>query len=138
MDTINTSGESPLTPSGGFRGPASTDHETDATSGGTIRYQGHAAGPAGPPPSGRAARWLDRALRVVDEGPRPCYRAALVSLGATSVLAMAVAALVRPPGPLPGSQRHMIAGALVGLGLSAALGLASLAAGGRVPARGLA
>jgi hypothetical protein len=103
------SGRSPLTPSDGFSGPANAA------------------------PSSRAARWLDRALRVVDEGPRPCYRAAMVSLGATSVLAMAVAALVRPPGSLPGAQRHMIAGALVGLGLSAVLGLASLAAAGRSP-----
>jgi hypothetical protein len=123
----------PLTPSGGFRGPTNKDLDADAASGGTVRYQGHAADPTGRPPSRRGARWLDRALRIVAEGPRPCYLAAVVSLGATSVLAVAVAALVRPPGPLPGSQRHLIAGALAGAGLSAVLGLASLAAAGRSP-----
>jgi hypothetical protein len=50
----------------------------------------------------------------------------------TSVLAMATAALTRPPGPLPGSQRHVIAEALVALCISAVLGVASLVAGGRV------
>jgi hypothetical protein len=123
----------PLTPSGGFSGPTSKDLDADATSGRAVRYQGNAADPTRPRPASRADRWLDRALRIVDEGPRPFYGAAVVSLGATSVLAVAVAALVRPAGPLPGSQRHLIAGALVGLGLSAVLGLASLAAAGRSP-----
>jgi hypothetical protein len=50
----------------------------------------------------------------------------------TSVLAIATAALTRPPGPLPGSQRHVIADALVALCISAVLGVASLVAGGRV------
>ena len=86
---------------------------------------------AGTPPSGRAARWLERALGFVNEGPRPFYWAAVVSLAATSVLAMTMAALTRPPGPLPDSQRHMIAGALAALCISAVLGIASLAAGGR-------
>lgn len=88
--------------------------------------------PAGMPSPGWAARWLDRALRIVDGGPRPFYRAAIVSLAATSTLAMAVAALTRPPGPLPGSQRHMIAGALVAFCISVVFGMASLVAGGRV------
>jgi hypothetical protein len=87
--------------------------------------------PAGPRPSGRAARWLDRTLRVADKGPRPFYRAAVVSLGATSALATGVASLTRPPGPLPATQWHLVSGALAGLGLSAVLGLASLAAAGR-------
>jgi hypothetical protein len=133
VDIINTSSGSPLTPSGGFRGPANIDLDAYATSGGTVLYRGHAADPAGPPPASRAARWLDRALRTVDEGPRPFYRTAVVSLAVTSVLAVAVALLVRPAGSLPGSQWHMIAGALAGLGLSAVLGLASLAAAGRSP-----
>ncbi|MGH3290989.1 MAG: hypothetical protein ACRDP7_04210 [Trebonia sp.] len=49
----------------------------------------------------------------------------------TNVLAMATAALTRPPGPLPGSQRHIIAGALVALCVSAVLGVVSLVAGPR-------
>jgi hypothetical protein len=91
---------------------------------------------AGTPPPGRSATWLDLALDIVNEGPRPCYRAAVVSLAVTSVLAMTMAALTRPPGPLPGSQRHMIAGALVALCISATLAIASLSAGGwfRIPA----
>jgi hypothetical protein len=87
--------------------------------------------PAARPPRGRAARWLGRALRVVDEGPRPFYRAAVVSLGVTSALAVGAAALIRPHGPLPGTQRHLIALALAGFCLSGVLGLASLAAAGR-------
>jgi hypothetical protein len=71
-------------------------------------------------------------LPVVNQGPRAFYRAAIVSLAVTSVLAVAVAAVTRPPGSLPGSQRHMIAGALVALCISAVLGMASLVAGGRV------
>jgi hypothetical protein len=119
---------SPLTPSDGFSRVANADSGTAATSGATALYQAHADGPAGPHPSGRAARWLGRALRTVGEGPRPFYRAAVVSLGVTSVLAAGAAALIRPPGSLPGTQRHLLAGALAGLGLSAVLGLASLAA----------
>jgi hypothetical protein len=42
---------------------------------------------------------------------------------------MAVAALIRPLGSLPGTQRQMIASALAGFCLSAVLLLASLAAG---------
>ena len=49
----------------------------------------------------------------------------------TSVLAMGVAALIRPHDSLPGTQWHVITGALAGLWLSAILGLASLAAPGR-------
>jgi hypothetical protein len=89
-------------------------------------------------PSGgtsRAARLLDRALHVVEEGPRPFYRAAVVSLAVTSVLALGVAALIRPRGALPGTQWHLMAGARAGVGLSAVLGLASLAVRGR-PRRG--
>ena len=74
---------------------------------------------------------LDRTLRLVDEGPRPFYQAAVVSLAVTSVLAMAIAALIRPQGPLPETQRLMIAVALAGAGLSAVLGRASLAGTGR-------
>jgi hypothetical protein len=67
---------------------------------------------------------LDRTLHLVDDGPRPFYRAAVVSLAATSLLAVGVAALVRPQGSLPATQRHLIAGALAALALSALLGLA--------------
>jgi len=130
VDTMDI-GRSPLTPSDGFSRVANGDSGTATNSGATAPYQAHAGAPAGPPPSGRAARWLGRMLRVVDEGPRPFYRAAVVSLGVTSVLAMGVAAFIRPRDSLPAAQWHLITGALAGLWLSAILGLASLAAAGR-------
>lgn len=88
--------------------------------------------PVGPPSPGRAARWLDRALRIANEGPRPFYRASIISLAVTSTLATAVADLVRPHGSLPASQRHMIAAALAALCISAVLGVTTLVAGGRL------
>jgi hypothetical protein len=81
--------------------------------------------------AGLAARLLDRTLRIVDSGPRPFYQAAVVSLAVTSMLATAIAALIRPRGPLPQAQREMIAIALAGAALSAVLMLASLAGAGR-------
>jgi len=80
---------------------------------------------------GRTARWLDRTLRIANEGPRPFYRAGISSLAVTSVLAMTMAALIRPPGSLPGSQRHMIVAALLALCISAVLGVTSLLRVGR-------
>jgi hypothetical protein len=138
VDIIEISGRSPLTPSDGFSRRTNGELDNHASCNVTPLYQAHTGGPAAPSPaapspSGRAARWLDRTLRIVDEGPRPFYRAAVVSLAATSVLAMGVAALIRPHGSLPGTQRQMIAGALAGLCLSAILRLASLVAGGRSP-----
>ena len=68
---------------------------------------------------------------MVNGGPRPFYRAAIASLAVTSVLALALASFIRPPGSLLGTQRHMIIGALVGLWISTVLGTASLVADGR-------
>ncbi len=119
----------PLTPGGGLSRVDEATPDAAAVIGDPAPHRDDASAVA---PAGRAAVWLDRALRVVDSGPRPFYRAAVVSLGVTSVLAVAVAALVRPPGSLPGSQRHVIAGALVALDVSVILILASLAAAGRV------
>src|SRR6516162_620256 len=87
---------------------------------------GPSTAPAGTPSVRPSARRLDRMLRIVDEGPRPFYRAAIVSLALTSVLAVTIAALIRPPGALPWPQQDMIAGALAALCLSAAGGIASL------------
>jgi hypothetical protein len=81
----------------------------------------------GPPAPRRPARWLDRALGLVDAGPRPFRLAAVVSLAVTSLLAMMIADFVRRPGPLSGSQRHIFAGALVAFCVSAAFGLTTLA-----------
>jgi hypothetical protein len=131
VDTIDVSNRWPLTPSDGFSRAASSDHDADAAPGGTAPRRPHAAGPPGLLPSGLAARWLDRTLRIVDEGPQPFFRAAVISLAVTSALAAGAAALIRPQGALPGTQRHLIAGALAGLGLSAVFGLASLAAARR-------
>ncbi len=58
-------------------------------------------------------RALDRVLGIVDSGPAPFFRAALVSLAATSLLAIAIALTVRPKGALPVPQRDIINGALV-------------------------
>ncbi len=58
---------------------------------------------------------LDRVLRLVDSGPALFFRAALVSLAATSVLGIAIANVVRPNGALPASQRDIIFGSLVAL-----------------------
>jgi len=80
---------------------------------------------------GRPVSWLDRTLRIVDEGPRPFYRAAVASLGATSALAMGIAALIGPPDSLPGPRLAMFVGALAGFCLSAVLKLVSLATVGR-------
>lgn len=84
-----------------------------------------------PRPSGRPAWRLGQLLGIVSAGPRPFYRAAVASLAVTSALAAAIAATVRPAGPLPVPQRDMIAGALAALCLSAALGVASLTLRGR-------
>src|SRR5690242_19488015 len=100
-------GRAPLTPSDGFSRVADGDSGTATTFGATAPSQAPAGGPAGPP-AGRAARWLDRTLRIVDEGPRPFYRAAVVSLGVTSALAIGVAALIRPHDSLPATQWHVI------------------------------
>jgi len=119
--------QSPLTPSDGFSRAAIGDHNAVTTSGVIQR-------PTRTPPPGRSTRWLDRALRIVNGGPRPFYRAAILSLAVTSVLAVTTAALIRPHGQFPVAQRNMMAGALVTLCLSAVLGLASLAAGRSRPA----
>lgn len=87
--------------------------------------------PPAPPAPGRGARWLDRALRLVDQGPRPFCQAALVSLAVTSAVAVAMAARIRPSGPLPWAQQQVIGGALIALEFSVLLGLAQLTAAGR-------
>ena len=130
MDIIEISGRSPLTPCDGFSRRTNRELDNHASCGVTPLYQAHTGGPAGPSPSGRAARWLDRTLRIVDEGFAALSTGAtVVSLASTSVLALAVAAFIRPHGSLPGTQRQMIASALARFCLSAVLLLASLAAG---------
>jgi len=119
--------QSPLTPSDGFSRAAIGDHDAVTTSGVMQR-------PTPTPPPGLATRWLDRALRIANGGPRLFYLAAILSLAVTSALAMTTAALIRPHGQFPVAQRNMMAGALVTLCLSAVLGLASLAAGRSRPA----
>lgn len=125
-------GGPPLTPSDGFRRVPCADSGTAATDGATALYRRHAGDPGGPLPSGRAARWLDRTLHIVDAGPRPFYRAAVISLAVTSALAMVVADFTRPHGPLPASQRHMTAAALAAFCVCAVLGVTTLVAGGRL------
>jgi hypothetical protein len=72
-----------------------------------------AQGPQPPRPGKSVA--IDRALRVVDAGPRYLYRAALVSLAGTCLLTIAVALAVRPAGPLPKPQQELILAGLAGL-----------------------
>ena len=68
---------------------------------------------------------------MVNAGPRPFYRAAIVSLAVTSVLALAISSFIHPAGRLPGAQRHVIYVSLAALCLSAVLGIGSLALRGR-------
>jgi hypothetical protein len=75
---------------------------------------------------------LGRAVRLADAGPRPFYRAALVSLAATSLGTIVIASLIDPGRTLHGPQRHMIDAALAALCLSAVLGILSLLLKGRV------
>lgn len=77
-------------------------------------------------------RLLGRALRLADAGPRPFYRAALVSLAVTSLGTMVIASFIDPGRTLRGPQRDMIDAALAAFWLSAVLGLLSLLLGGRV------
>jgi hypothetical protein len=74
----------------------------------------------------RAQVLLARTLRLVDAGPPPCFRAALVSLTATCVLSIVIALEIRPAGPLPGPQRDEIAISLAGLGVAGLLALATV------------
>ena len=86
------------------------------------------------PADRRSARWLNRALAAVSGGPRPFYLAVVASLAVTSLLAMALAELVRPHGTaaLSGTQRHIFLAALAAFCISSVLGLASLTARGRI------
>jgi hypothetical protein len=73
-----------------------------------------------PPP-----RRIDRALRVIDAGPKAFFRAALASLAVTSILTVAIALSVRPRGVLPVAQRELIELAAGALCLVAVLAVAS-------------
>ncbi len=83
-------------------------------------------------PGDDVPRLLGRALRLADAGPRPFYRAALVSLAVTSLGTMAIASFIDPGRTLRGPQRDMIDAALAAFCLSAVLGVLSLLLGGRV------
>jgi hypothetical protein len=88
---------------------------------GLIATPGPSARPSGP---GRAG--LGRAMRIVDAGPRYFSRSALASPAVTCLLAIPIALDVRPPDPLPGSQRATITAALAGLAVVVVLALAGL------------
>lgn len=69
---------------------------------------------------------LGRALRMVDAGPRPFYRAALVSLALTSLGIMAIGSFVDPGRALRAPQREMIDAALAAFCISSLLAILSL------------
>jgi hypothetical protein len=73
-------------------------------------------------------------LRVVDAGPRPFFQAAMVSLAATAVLAIAITLQVRPAGPLSSRPRDVIIICLAALVVVGVLTLVTVL----VPARGRA
>lgn len=73
----------------------------------------------------RSRRALEWVLGVVDAGPGPLYRGAVVSLAATAVLTIVIGLVVRPAGPLPRSQTVLIGGALAALCFIGALAVAS-------------
>lgn len=77
-----------------------------------------------PTPTNRS---LDRALRVVDEGPKAFGRAAAVSLAVTSVLTILISLYERPHRGIPVQQRDMIEAGVLALCVIAVLGLISLA-----------
>lgn len=76
-------------------------------------------------PSPREPGALGRIIRIADAGPRYFYRSAVVSLAVTALLTIPIALYVRPAGALPRPQRYLIAGAVIGLCVAAALGLAA-------------
>jgi hypothetical protein len=80
----------------------------------------------------RAPHRLHRVLGIVNGGPLPFYRAALVSLTVTSALVTVIALRIRPHGLSAAPQREMSHAALAVLCLSVALGFASLLLRGRV------
>jgi hypothetical protein len=80
----------------------------------------------GPPPPPRTPSSLARALRIVDAGPRPFYRAAMVSLAGTCLLVIAIAMVVRPRGPIRRPQHELILAGGAGLCLVAVLLLVAL------------
>jgi hypothetical protein len=82
---------------------------------------------ASAPPPRRTSPSLAEALRIVDAGPRYLYRAAVISLAATSALTIALAWDIRPAGHLPVPQRDLIELGLVSLLLAAALMLVPVA-----------
>jgi hypothetical protein len=79
----------------------------------------------GPPPP-RTSPALARALRIVDAGPRFVYRAAVVSLAGTCVLAIAIALAIHPADQLRRPQKEIIEAGLVGVGLVAVLVLVAV------------
>ena len=79
----------------------------------------------GPPPP-RTSRSLTRALRIVDAGPRYVYRAAVVSLAGTCVLAIGLALAIHPAGGLHRPQKELIVAGLAGLILAAVLMAAAI------------
>jgi hypothetical protein len=74
----------------------------------------------------RTPQPLDRVLRTVEAGPRPFFRAAMVSLAATSVLAVCIALYVRPNRAIQAPQRDIIAAFLAALCVAGVSWLVSL------------
>ena len=119
---MNEPGERPVAARGA---PAAAESAAAERGPGTGPDSADSPGPVAEPrppeqPSG------GRAIRIVDAGPRYFYRSALVSLAVTCLLAIAIAAHVRPPGALPRSQQAMIAVALTGLCVAVLFTLAAL------------
>ncbi len=79
----------------------------------------------GPPPP-RTSPSLTRALRIVDAGPRYVYRAAVVSLAGTCVLAIGLALAIHPAGGLRRPQKEITEAGLAGLVLVALLTVAAM------------
>jgi hypothetical protein len=82
--------------------------------------------PPAPAPRTRRQVLLGRALRIVDAGPQPLFRAALASLTATCLLAIAIALEIRPAGPLPEAQRDEIIISLAALGMVGVIALVTV------------
>ena len=88
--------------------------------------------PEAQPEAQQPPRFIDKTLRVINDGPRVFFRAAMISLAVSSVAAIAIAFSVRRAGTLHGPQRDIVVTALVVLCLVVVASLAAMWRGGHL------
>jgi hypothetical protein len=82
--------------------------------------------PEAQPEAQQPLRFIDKTLRVINDGPRVFFRAAMISLAVSSVAAIAIAFSVRRAGTLHGPQRDIVTTALVVLCVVVVASLAAI------------